>query len=373
MALARGIDLVLLAHHRRDQAETFLLQALRGGGVAGAVGDAGANPARRRDLGAALARAAARSDRGLRRAGIGSRYVDDDSNADARFARNRLRLEVWPALVAAFPAPRRRSPRPRAGRRKRPPPWPSGPRSTWRRSAHEGVLDIAAWRALSPARQSNLRARLAAALDRSGAAREPGRAAAARGSAARRHALADRRRRAAQLPRPPSARADRPAPAARRRRRPASRRHGPTTIDLSRPGVHDLAGWDGAIEVRAVAAGGIAAPVAARLEVRARRPGDRFQAGAGRPPRSLKLQFQARRPAGVAAPGAGALPATACRSSSPGSASMPAPWRRRGAAAGLGLAAAPIESSVRFSTAAFGLLLRETACSGRQQAPSSWH
>jgi tRNA(Ile)-lysidine synthase len=30
------------------------------------------------------------------------------------------------------------------------------------------------------------------------------------------------------------------------------------------------------------------------LELRARAPGDRFQAGAGRPPRSLKLQFQAR-------------------------------------------------------------------------------
>jgi tRNA(Ile)-lysidine synthase len=29
------------------------------------------------------------------------------------------------------------------------------------------------------------------------------------------------------------------------------------------------------------------------LELRARRAGDRFQAGAGRPPRSLKLQFQA--------------------------------------------------------------------------------
>ena len=65
------------------------------------------------------------------------------------------------------------------------------------------------------------------------------------------------------------------------------------TINLSRPGIHDLAGWNGAIDVRSVSAGGIAASLAARLEVRERRPGDRFQAGVGRPPRSLKLQFQA--------------------------------------------------------------------------------
>src|SRR5204862_8292203 len=30
-------------------------------------------------------------------------FVDDDSNADPRFARNRLRLQVWPALTGAFP------------------------------------------------------------------------------------------------------------------------------------------------------------------------------------------------------------------------------------------------------------------------------
>ena len=35
MAQEEGIDTVLLAHHRRDQAETVLLQALRGAGAAG--------------------------------------------------------------------------------------------------------------------------------------------------------------------------------------------------------------------------------------------------------------------------------------------------------------------------------------------------
>ena len=35
MAHAAGCDTIALAHHRGDQAETFLLQALRGAGVAG--------------------------------------------------------------------------------------------------------------------------------------------------------------------------------------------------------------------------------------------------------------------------------------------------------------------------------------------------
>jgi tRNA(Ile)-lysidine synthase len=52
--------------------------------------------------------------------------------------------------------------------------------------------------------------------------------------------------------------------------------------------------WRGAFRVDAVERGGIAAAEAARLVVRARAPGDRFQAGARRPARSLKLQYQAR-------------------------------------------------------------------------------
>ena len=31
------------------------------------------------------------------------RHVDDSSNTDPRHARNRLRMHVWPALIAAFP------------------------------------------------------------------------------------------------------------------------------------------------------------------------------------------------------------------------------------------------------------------------------
>ena len=102
MALQHGARLVLLAHHRQDQAETFLLQALRGAGVAGLAG----MPAQlQRDdivwarpwLGADATAVAGYA----RRHRI--RHVDDDSNADPRFARNRLRLSVWPALEREFP------------------------------------------------------------------------------------------------------------------------------------------------------------------------------------------------------------------------------------------------------------------------------
>ena len=101
MALARGVDLVLLAHHRRDQAETFLLQALRGGGVAAL--SAMPKVVRRDGITWArpwLAQSREAIEAYARRHRL--RWIDDESNDDDRFARNRLRRRVWPALVEAF-------------------------------------------------------------------------------------------------------------------------------------------------------------------------------------------------------------------------------------------------------------------------------
>ena len=65
-------------------------------------GDAAGRRARRHHVASSLARAPAAS--------VGAyakrhrlRHIVDDSNADPRFARNRLRLRVWPVLLDAFP------------------------------------------------------------------------------------------------------------------------------------------------------------------------------------------------------------------------------------------------------------------------------
>ncbi len=102
MATTLGCDTVLLAHHRQDQAETFLLQAIRGAGVAGL--SAMPHQIVRHGIqwfrpwldypSSAIAHYVAQH---------GLTHIEDDSNADARLSRNRLRLEVWPSMVQAFP------------------------------------------------------------------------------------------------------------------------------------------------------------------------------------------------------------------------------------------------------------------------------
>jgi tRNA(Ile)-lysidine synthase len=92
-----------LAHHADDQAETVLLQLLRGAGVAGLAAMApqrvdGASTPRVRPL-LHLLRAQLEHyahERDLR-------WIDDESNADTRYARNALRHDVLPALAVHFP------------------------------------------------------------------------------------------------------------------------------------------------------------------------------------------------------------------------------------------------------------------------------
>ena len=101
LAKDEGATLLLLAQHRRDQAETLLLQALRGGGPAGLsamplVADRGGLRWARPWLG----QPRTAIDAYVQRHRL--QPVEDPSNDDPRLARNRLRLQVWPALTAAF-------------------------------------------------------------------------------------------------------------------------------------------------------------------------------------------------------------------------------------------------------------------------------
>lgn len=102
LAKAQGADLILLGQHAEDQAETVLLQALRGGGPAGLA----AMPARWHSDGMHWVRPWLNQPRHALRALVdaaGLSVVQDPSNHDPRFARSRLRQQVMPALTAHFP------------------------------------------------------------------------------------------------------------------------------------------------------------------------------------------------------------------------------------------------------------------------------
>jgi tRNA(Ile)-lysidine synthase len=95
-------DFVALAHHADDQAETLMLQLLRGAGPHGlaampVVRSLGADVALLRPL---LTLAAAALDAYAKTRGLA--WVDDESNADATLRRNFLRHEIAPRLGAAF-------------------------------------------------------------------------------------------------------------------------------------------------------------------------------------------------------------------------------------------------------------------------------
>ena len=290
MARAAGCTLVLLAHHRRDQAETLLLQALRGGGPAGLA----AMPARAERAGITWARPWLEQPRDAIEAYVRRHrlaFVDDASNADPRFARNRLRLSVWPALQQAFPDAEAQ--------------LQAAARRAQEAAAclhalavadlapllhPDGALRCAPWRLLAPPRRrlvlrhwlqqqvpggvpESLVERLADELLRARSARWPAPQAELR--------LHDGLLRLQPLAAPTTAA---PAPV-----QPAS------TLALQRPGVHRAAGWGGRFVVTAVDHGGIEPSRLRKLRLCSREGGEQFQSHARGVPRSLKKQFQAAR------------------------------------------------------------------------------
>lgn len=98
-----AIKTVVLAQHADDQVETLLLALSRGSGLPGLAGMAAQwqrqGLAYRRPL---LGVPAAALRRWLRERG--EQWVDDPSNDDESFTRNRIRAQVLPALHAALPS-----------------------------------------------------------------------------------------------------------------------------------------------------------------------------------------------------------------------------------------------------------------------------
>ncbi|WP_109478583.1 tRNA lysidine(34) synthetase TilS [Paraburkholderia sp. C35] len=99
-----GLHTLWLAQHADDQAETVLLQLLRGAGMAGLAAMApeylpsGASVTRMRPL-LHLLRAQLEQYAHAR----DLRWIEDESNADTRYARNALRHDVLPGLAVHFP------------------------------------------------------------------------------------------------------------------------------------------------------------------------------------------------------------------------------------------------------------------------------
>lgn len=95
-------DCLLTAHHQDDQAETLLIQLLRGAGPRGLA----AMPVYADFAAGWHARPLLAFSRGelrdyAQQAGLS--WIDDESNSDTRFDRNFLRHEIMPALKSRFP------------------------------------------------------------------------------------------------------------------------------------------------------------------------------------------------------------------------------------------------------------------------------
>ncbi len=283
LAQRHEAELVLIAHHRRDQAETLILQALRSAGVAGLSG----MPRIIEREGLRWARPWLDKPRSAIETYVQSQglaYIDDDSNSDERYARNRLRQRVWPALEQAFPDAE----------------LALAAAATWAQQATACLDEVAAddlaaiagdrglmlpgLQALSVARRVNaLRAWLR---------RQTGRAPPASlitrlseelfgdGSASWPLAGGLLRRYRGQLSWQGASRGVQAEPSLE------------STLGIRRAGTYRLPGWGGCLRAVRVKEGGVPLAWLAQVELRERSGGESFQAGIGRPARSLKKQFQ---------------------------------------------------------------------------------
>lgn len=153
VARERSMSCVLLAQHADDQVETLLLALSRGAGLPGLA----AMPQRFEREGMVFVRPLLKvpgSDlRGyLRHAGVA--WIEDPSNADIRFTRNRIRLQLLPALEAAFPGFRETFAR--SSRHAAQAQQLLSELAAQDLTAMQGVADIAALRALSRERRANV-------------------------------------------------------------------------------------------------------------------------------------------------------------------------------------------------------------------------
>ncbi len=294
LSLAEGVSELWLAHHQRDQAETFLLQALRGAGVKGL---------------AAMPHAQCRSGVNWVRPWLGVpsdevaryvlrqglRHIEDESNVDTRWARNRLRHAVWPGLQSQcgqVDASLADAARHVADVLPVLDAWAqaqllrdgmTGPvceLGPWaRRPANERRLLLARWyrevsgRLLSAAWLARLADEWPGLL----VAQRPWRDAA----------LGLQVYRGVLTWSPPDAR---PAVAAW----PDDGAVG-VSLSVARPGAYPLPDWGGVLWVAEAGEGGLPAPgvgAACQWQVRNRSGGERWQAHGAGPARSLKKQFQ---------------------------------------------------------------------------------
>lgn len=285
MAQAANCGVVLLAHHRRDQAETWLLQALRGGGAAGLS----AMPRRAERQGVVWARPwldRSRSDIECYARRHRLRWVDDASNADPRYARSRLRNTVWPALLTAFPDAEVCLAQAARHAQEADAVMAEVVAQDLPGLVKDGALVVSRWRDLSVHRRRLvLRAWLASALSapvpetlvrRMAEELLPARSACWQVRAQWLH-LYRGLLRVQDTPRAGGlAHAE------------------PTTLDLRQAGRHALPVWGGALVVEPAKSAGVAANSLREVHARPRVGGEQFQLAPRSLPRSLKKQYQTR-------------------------------------------------------------------------------